>query len=219
MTAMKTKSLLIDYTEQPVTKINFVARKCYASEIPEEAEKQHKFVQKLIERKHESPLEFVHFTWMINTNRAIANEMVRHRIASWMQESTRYVKYKNEIDVIPSQKIYSTAPDIQTIYFEALNESAIAYRNLLEKGVPTEVARDVLPLATKTVIMMDMNLREYRHFLSLRLANTAHEGIREVAKCTLSNIYNCYDEETFNTLFHNMEIESWQRIVESIRTK
>ena len=81
------KTILVNKTEDPIILINQVARVCYKSDLPEADEDKYRFVKKLIANGHESPLEFVDFTWFIQTSRAIANELVRHRLASYMQES------------------------------------------------------------------------------------------------------------------------------------
>ena len=194
------EAVLVDSTKEPVKRINEVARVCYRSSVPDEIVQQN-FVKNLISKGHESPLEFVDFTWFLTTNRGIANELVRHRLASYMQESTRYINYENMEVIEPEEKRGSySAEDIEHAYGNAV----MAYHELLKKGVTKQFARDVLPLGLATRMYCKMNLREFRHFLSLRLGISAHPSMRTLAQKMMQTIYDTYELHEASTLFYSM---------------
>lgn len=196
------KTMLVNKTEDPITLINRVARVCYKSDLPEAEEDKYRFVKKLIAKGHESPLEFVDFTWFIQTSRAIANELVRHRIASYMQESTRYVKYDclEMLQPCEAEKSYT-----QTTFTPSEFESIIAhYGYLLEQGVRPEFARDFLPLGLITHLYCKMNLREFRHFLKLRTSKQAHPQMRALAWDMLTDLKIHYPDGIFDTMFFDI---------------
>lgn len=163
--------------EELTEKIEIAGRVCYQSEPKGDPEK---FIRMIIKRGHESVLEHGSLTFKVRTNRAIANEIVRHRLASYSQESTRYVKY-DDIEFIPwvdprGLKI-NHLYDLEVLY---INMEFI-YKKLIEDNFKPEDARDILPNATATTLVMTMNFRELRHFLKLRLDKAAHPQIRELA--------------------------------------
>jgi thymidylate synthase (FAD) len=142
------------------------------------------FIQMLLKRGHESVLEHASASLCLICDRGISNELVRHRLASYSQESTRYCNYgkKNEITVIRPSGISSTTDlDIYNIWVEACDEAETGYLALLAKGVSPQVARSVLPTCLKTEVVMTANFREWRHFLKLRLSPAAHPDMRELA--------------------------------------
>lgn len=159
--------------------IETAGRICYQSKSDYNIESGEKFVRMIIKRGHESVLEHGSLTFKIKTNRAIANEIVRHRLASYSQESTRYVKY-DDIEFIP----WIGKPDTEFI-MEKIEEE---YKALIEDGYRPEEARDILPLCTATTLAMTMNFRELRHFLKLRLDKAAHPQIRELANMILKTV-------------------------------
>lgn len=196
------KTILVNKTEDPITLINLVARVCYKSDLPEVDEEKYRFVKKLIANGHESPLEFVDFTWLIQTSRAIANELVRHRIASYMQESTRYVKYDHLEILQPCKDDKSYTKETFT---PSELESTIAhYGYLLEQGIKPEFARDFLPLGLITHLYCKMNLREFRHFLKLRTSKQAHPQMRELAWDMLTDLHIHYPNGIFDTMFFDI---------------
>lgn len=154
--------------EDLLEKIEKCGRICYQSEGYGEPER---FVSMLIKRGHESVLEHVNLTFKITTNRNISHELVRHRIASYSQESTRYVKY-SDLTFIPADLEYNA---------EFLEGAAQVYKQKIKCGVPPEIARDYLPGCLKTELYMTMNLRELRHFIQLRMTSAAHPQMRELA--------------------------------------
>ncbi|WP_288961791.1 FAD-dependent thymidylate synthase [uncultured Peptoniphilus sp.] len=168
--------------EELTEKIEIAGRVCYQSEPKGDPEK---FIRMIIKRGHESVLEHGSLTFKVRTNRAIANEIVRHRLASYSQESTRYVKY-DDIEFIPGEKLKD--PNLENLLLSA----ELAYKLLLTTDFKPEEARDILPNATATTLVMTMNFRELRHFLKLRLDKAAHPQIRELAGMILEILKEKY---------------------------
>lgn len=168
--------------EDLTEKIEIAGRVCYQSEPKGDPEK---FIRMIIKRGHESVLEHGSLTFKVRTNRAIANEIVRHRLASYSQESTRYVKY-DDIEFIPGEKLKD--PNLENLLLSA----ELAYKLLLTTDFKPEEARDILPNATATTLVMTMNFRELRHFLKLRLDKAAHPQIRELAGMMLEILKEKY---------------------------
>lgn len=166
-------------------KIEMCGRTCYKSEnkITDSSAKQ--FVRNIIQRGHESVLEHVNITVKFICDRGVSHEIVRHRIASYSQESTRYCNYSNEqfgseITVIKPCFLARDTPG----YFKwwlACKQAEEAYFDLLDYGCSPQEARAVLPNSLKTEVVMTANLREWRHFLRLRTSTAAHPQMREVA--------------------------------------
>lgn len=179
--------------------IERIGRVCYKSEdkISEDGESAKRFVQMLINNHHEAMIEHSTLSVLFTCDRGVSHEMVRHRIASFAQESTRYVNYAkdkfgNEITVIDlingielddKMKNYD-ADHIGTIYSEwlkAMEDAEKHYMKMIELGATPQIARSVLPNSTKTNITISANYREWRTFFKLRTANNAHPQMREVA--------------------------------------
>lgn len=169
--------------KEMLNNIETAGRICYQSKSNYDIESGEKFVRMIIKMGHESVLEHGSLTFKIKTNRAIANEIVRHRIASYSQESTRYVKY-DDIEFIP----WIGKPDAVAM-LEQVEEQ---YKGLIEDGYRPEDARDILPLCTATTLAMTMNFRELRHFLKLRLDKAAHPQIRKLAAMILKMVREEY---------------------------
>lgn len=168
--------------EELTEKIEIAGRVCYQSEPKGDPEK---FIRMIIKRGHESVLEHGSLTFKLRTNRAIANEIVRHRLASYSQESTRYVKY-DDIEFIPCDRLGKTYGE------DMLSRIEDAYKFLIDQEFKPEEARDILPNATATTLVMTMNFRELRHFLKLRLDKAAHPQIRELAGMILEILREKY---------------------------
>lgn len=160
-------------------------RTCYKANKPDYTPKEvDKFIRKLIRAEHESPLEHLSFTVKFITDRGISHELVRHRLAAFTQESTRYVNYAkdkfgNEISVIlpdySNQMISTRALETIKKSFEQAEKN---YMVLIEEGVPPQFARSVLPTNLKTELVMTCNIREWRHILKLRCSYAAHPDIK-----------------------------------------
>lgn len=151
---------------------------CYQSEgkTPLEA-----FLRRLVESGHESVLEHASISFRMVTNRAVTHQLVRHRIASYSQESMRYCKYKNQVVFIEPPIGTFANEEVRKVWVDSCREAAIRYQDLLEAGIRAEDARGVLPQDTKSEIYVTMNLREFRHFLKLRTSRHAQKPIRLLA--------------------------------------
>lgn len=133
------------------------------------------FVKNLIKRGHESVLEHVVFTVVFIVDRGLSHEIVRHRLASYTQSSTRYYRFKGDVTfVIPQAD--GVGYNVGT-WHKACDDAEKAYFKLLETQAP-EIARNVLPMSTATELAMTANIREWRHFFRLRAAPTAHPQLR-----------------------------------------
>lgn len=173
--------------QEILKKIEAVGRTCYKSEDKIKEGSAEKFVSALINRGHEAMLEHQSITIKFVVDRGISHELVRHRLASFAQESTRYCNYSKdvfgtEITFILPESIGCDTPQYE-VWKEAMQNCEDAYFNLLNIGLMPEMARAVLPNSLKTEVVMTANLREWRHFFKLRAANTtgkAHPQMLEV---------------------------------------
>lgn len=169
-------------------KIELCGRVCYKSEDKISEESAKKFVSNIIKRGHESVLEHFSFSVRFITDRGISHEIVRHRIASYSQESTRYCNYSNdkfdnEITVVEPCQLAAQGPD----WRKACEVAEEQYFKLLKATTP-QTARAVLPTCLKTELIMTANLREWRHFLRLRASKAAHPDLRVLAFALLSEL-------------------------------
>ena len=173
-------------TPEPERAIATAARLCYApvgaSELMEtmSEERQHSVLRTIMASGHFSTLEHASYTFAIDgVSRAMTHQLVRHRLASFNQQSQRYVTFKEEPDfIVPSTVVDAGAQEA----FDAAAKAAFAaYDALVKAGVPAEDARYLLPNACETKIVVTMNIRELLHFFSVRCCNRAQWEIREVA--------------------------------------
>ena len=153
------------------------------------------FVQKLMKWGHWTPFEFVDLTFYLTTSRAVANELVRHRLMSFVQESQRYVRYDKGLRVIVPEALRGTLEE--EIWQAHMRDTYDVYLYLLEKGVRPEDARTVLPLATATNMIAKMNLREFRHFLNLRTDKPAWREMRILANLMAEAFAKRFPDEVF----------------------
>lgn len=178
--------ILTDLNPELILKrIEQCGRTCYKSENKITEESCRAFVKSIINRGHEAVLEHFNVTVKFICDRGVSHEIVRHRLASYCQESTRYCNYSkdsfdSEITVI--EPLFLT-PDTfgYDEWKEACQTAEGAYFNLLEWGCTPQEARAVLPNSLKTEVVMTANLREWRHFFRLRCAKAAHPQMREIA--------------------------------------
>lgn len=162
-------------------RIELAARTCYKSE-PGKADAED-FIRFLIKRGHESVLEHVSFSVRFIVDRGVSHELVRHRIASFSQESTRYCNYSqdkfdNELTFI--RPPFKNKADF-LVWGNLMQDIENAYIYYTINSVPPELARSILPNSLKTEVIMTANIREWRHFLKLRTSKAAHPQMREVA--------------------------------------
>jgi thymidylate synthase (FAD) len=170
-------------------------RVCYQSEANGKSDAD--FVRSIIARGHESVIEHEKISVQIICDRGVTHEAVRHRIASYSQESTRYCNYSKGkfggevtfidisggIDLCPvTSKLDSDTIHLIVIeWWAACKDAERHYMRMIELGASPQIARSVLNNSTKTAIVVTMNLREWRHFFKLREAPAAHPQIREIA--------------------------------------
>ena len=191
--------------------IEKAGRTCYKSEDKITDKSAAEFVQMIIKRGHESVLEHQSVTVRIICDRGVSHELVRHRIASYSQESTRYCDYKGEMEfILPpwsslKEGTYNggyLAESERTpgvMWLENMLIAEDTYHGLRHMGWRPEQARSVLPNSLKTEIVMTCNLREWRHFFTLRCAKAAHPQMREIAIPMSTEFYE-YLPEVFGDL-------------------
>lgn len=181
-------------------KLEAAGRTCYKSENKMTEDSAANFVRNLIKRGHESVLEHVSITVRIITDRGISHEIVRHRLASYSQESTRYCNYKDkEIEfVLP----YDIDPETKIFDYWKLScqASETDYKILIAEGVAPQTARSVLPNCLKTELVMTCNLREWRHFFKMRCAPGAHPDMKYLATIMLHDF-----QEKIPVVFDDIE--------------
>jgi len=174
--------------------IEYAGRTCYKSEDKITEDSAPIFAAMILKRGHESVVEHASATVRFICDRGVTHEIVRHRLASYSQESTRYCDYKggHVSYIIPPWTSYTegeytndthilTGDFAETMWAKNCLEIEQLYRNLREAGWKPEQARSVLPNSLKTEIVMTANLREWRHFFKLRTSAAAHPQMREVA--------------------------------------
>jgi len=164
--------------------IEKAGRVCYKSENMITLNSSKEFIQKILQSGHESVIEHEKISVKIICDRGVSHEIVRHRIASYSQESTRYCNYSkdkfgNELTLI---RPFFWNKDIEkyTIWQETMQTIENNYNKLISMGAQPEEARSILPNSLKTEIVVTMNLREWRHFFKLRTASKAHPQMREI---------------------------------------
>lgn len=176
--------------EEILKKIEKIGRVCYKSEDRISEESSIKFVKDIIKRGHESVIEHEKISVRIICDRGVSHEIVRHRIASYSQESTRYCNYyKDKFGkslTLIKPVFWEKESEEYRLWLHAMQEIEEVYNKMIEKGVKPQEARSVLPNSLKTEIIVTMNLREWRHFFKLRTSLKAHPQMREVA-CGLLN--------------------------------
>jgi thymidylate synthase (FAD) len=181
------KVQLINYSKNPEKIVAQAAHLCYSSknidEIVEsmDKDKQDKLIKKIMRLGHYSVLEHISFTFGIeNISRTCSHQLVRHRIASFSQRSQRYVKVDSEQQYVIPKSIQNN--DNMLVKFRELTiKSYNLYKEMLEKEIPAEDARYILPQAIGTSIIFTANARELMHFFRLRCCNRAQWEIRELA--------------------------------------
>lgn len=165
-------------------KIERVARTCYKSEDYIKEGSAERLVKILIDRGHEAMLEHYSFSIKFICDRGVSHELVRHRMASFAQESTRYCNYSkdkfgNELTFI-KPCFWDEDSEMFNDWKKVISYAEFKYLNLIKIGATPQEARSVLPNSIKTEVVMTANLREWRHFLKLRTAQAAHPQMREL---------------------------------------
>lgn len=183
--------------QEILNKIERCGRVCYKSEGKIEEGSAEKFVAGIIKRGHEAMIEHASVTVKFVVDRGISHELIRHRLASFAQESTRYCNYSkddfgSEITfIIPEYLEYKS--EGWNIWKESMKQAEDAYFKMLDFGLSPQQARAVLPNSLKTEVVMTANLREWRHFFKLRALGTTgkpHPQMLEVALPLLEDMKN-----------------------------
>ena len=178
--------------DQMLANIAAAGRVCYQSESKSE---DAAFVRKRIGQGHESILEHEKISVRIICDRGVSHELVRHRIASYSQESTRYCNYSkgkfgSELTFIrpywDDRSISAEMIRLRACWQEACLNAEWSYKKMIDAGCTPEAARAVLPNCLKTEVVMTANLREWRHFFKLRCAPAAHPDMRIIANMLLT---------------------------------
>lgn len=213
---MKVIDAYVEFIDNPdwdriIKKIELCGRVCYKSEDKITIDSDKRFIKNIIKRGHEAVLEHASFSVKFTCDRGISHQIVRHRIASYCQESTRYCnymndKFSNEICVIKPCFFDECSENYKT-WFKSCLQCEKNYFELIKNGAKPEEARNVLPNSLKTELVMTANIREWRHFLKLRTSKAAHPQIRELANMTL-NLFNAGG----NILFEDIN-QKWRDLI------
>lgn len=175
--------------EKALKLIEKAGRTCYKSEEFIKEDSAAEFVRKIIKNGHEAVIEHYSITVRIVCDRGVTHEIVRHRLASYSQESTRYCnyskdKFSNQLTFI-EPCFWDTNTDEgkkkYEIWKQAMEFAEKCYLQLIENGATPQEARSVLPNSLKAELVMTMNLREWRNFFKLRTSAASHPQMREIA--------------------------------------
>jgi len=182
---------LLYHTHIPERAVASAARLCYApigaAELIERLSETQvsKVLETIMKSGHYSALEHATYTFAIDgVSRALTHQLVRHRIASFNQQSQRYVTYSGEPEIVLPQTI-ADDPEALSSFNKAIDVAYSSYARLVEAGIPAEDARYVLPNACASKVVVTMNIRELLHFFELRCCNRAQWEIRELARIML----------------------------------
>lgn len=189
---------LVSITPNAEELIERAYRNCFQSECVEDVEKRREFIRRYIKLGHLSPLEFAEAVFEVVCSRVCTHQLVRHRIASYAQESQRRVKVKDLDYIIVPPKVLESSEALE-VFLDAVGKSFEAYEKLLELGIKKEDARYVLPQCVKSKILVKMNFRQWRYFIELRRDKAAQWEIRAVATRILE-ILNLYAPSVFGDL-------------------
>lgn len=197
MRLIKSKVEILDNLngEEIIDKIAKVARTCYKSEDNSTSERDRELVKRLIKSGHEAMIEFFDITVKFTCDRGVSHELVRHRMASFAQESTRYCNYSkdkfgNELTFIEPIWYDSLGITHKQDFEIALERCEDDYLEFIRQGWTPQQARAILPNALKTEINMKANLREWRHFFKLRCSTAAHPDMRVLALDLLKQFHD-----------------------------
>lgn len=178
-------------------RIEGAGRTCYKSEGKRTKDSAGKFCSMILGRGHESVLEHSLLSVRYVTDRGVSHEIVRHRLAAYSQESTRFVNYqkKGGVQFIdPRPAFPKMPPEAFGIWKKAMERAEADYLAMEALGCPPELCRAVLPNSTRTELVQSMNLREARHFIRMRCAGPAHPQMREVALPLLGRLNDLFPE-------------------------
>lgn len=189
--------ILTPITGDELKQIEYAGRTCYKSEDKITDDSAKKFVENLIKRGHEAMLEHSSLSVKFICDRGVSHELVRHRLASFAQESTRYCNYSKDKfgkELTFIRPCFLESGTDPYIYWEnAMADAEIYYLSMLGEGCTPQEARSVLPNSIKTEVVMTANYREWRHFFWLRAARKtgpAHPQMEELTVPLLREVVN-----------------------------
>lgn len=181
------KVALLQHTPDPEMTVALAARLCYSPVAIDELKQRlsgadiRTFLDKIMSLGHQSVLEHASFTFGIEgISRVTSHQLVRHRVASYSQQSQRYVSHKERFAAVIPPSI-GERPDVLARFEAQLQALHQAYAEMVEAGIPAEDARYILPNATETKIMLTMNARELLHFFAVRCCERAQWEIRAMS--------------------------------------
>ena len=182
MKIIKPEVILRWVSPEPERSIEEAARLCYKSEDAITETSHIDMIRKLVRLRHFAMLEHATASFRFIYDRGVSHEHVRHRLASYAQESTRYcnygaAKFGREIGVIEPPGL---TPPQRIVWLHACSVAENIYMQLLESGCAPQIARAVLPTCLKTEVICTANMQEWRHIFTLRTSSKAHVQIREV---------------------------------------
>ena len=185
--------------------VEIAGRTCYKSEDKITDGSAEKFVRNILKRGHETVIEHASLTVRFTCDRGVSHEIVRHRLAAYCQESTRYCNYSKdgfggEITVIKPMS-FDCSDSPYRIWKRSCENAETAYFDLLNEGCTPQEARSVLPNSLKTEVVMTADMREWRHFIRLRCAPAAHPDMRVVAGL----LYDLL-KSTYPVFFEDIEV-------------
>ncbi|MGB9636590.1 MAG: FAD-dependent thymidylate synthase [Thermoplasmata archaeon] len=185
------KVRLLEYTPEPERVVAMAAKTCHTRTVEEAMNLSEREIKKIIsivlKSGHFSVLEHASFTFAVeDVSRVLTHQLVRHRIASYSQQSQRYVKLEDLPLVVPPD--IEKNPEAKAIFSETAEKCMDTYNKLIEKGFTIEDARYILPSAIKTNIIVTMNARELLHFFALRCCERSQWEIRELANAMLAEV-------------------------------
>ena len=191
MKLIKPSFEITSYPENILENIEKAARTCYKSEDKICEGSAEKIVKMLLKKRHMAMIEFGGvITVKLKVDRSMANELVRHRLASFAQESQRYIKYNKDIEFIQPDHI----KDLFSVEYERMHfifsHIEIVYQASLENGDTAQEARYMLPNATATEINIQANIREWLHILNLRCSKRAYPPLRKIMLNILNEFHN-----------------------------
>jgi thymidylate synthase (FAD) len=181
---VRQSATLLQCTPEPCKLIEAAGRTCYKSECKITDDSAYEFVRMIVKRRHYSVIEHAVATFRIVTDRAIAQELTRHRLASYSMESTRYVSYGEDERGGELSFVAPSGMDSWQYaqWLESCRIAEMQYMQLIEQGARPEQARSVLPLCAKCELVMTANFREWMHVLKLRCNTAAHPEIATLCK-------------------------------------
>ncbi len=186
---------LLAYTPDPERVVAVAARVCYSpapiAEILSSMTKEEtaRMLRMLVERGHMSPLEHACFTFGVEgISRVASHQLVRHRIASYSQNSQRYISLERELPYVVPPAVEREGGSVLREFERFMREAHELYRRMVQAGIPKEDARFVLPSAVSSRMVFTMNARELHHFFELRLCARAQHELRSIARLMLERL-------------------------------